>query len=195
MQNDDMTLKQTIIFWTCMTLISLTQLCGVIFISYINNRVYECIGIYISMAIGKFCFRKSWHSDSLLICTATTLGVYYFLTCGVLPIGYSISCSVLFGYSLAYFLYRFELLKEKVNSVVKIKSQYGYTEVDIKKMSSKELFELCKEKSFSEWDANFLIDFFLNPDRLRKYELGEKYKMSEKNTYKVAKKLFDKLNS
>lgn len=195
MQDDDMTLKQKIIFWTFMTLISLSQLAGVIFISYINHRVYECIGIYVSMAIGKFCFRKTWHSDSLLICTVTTLTVYYFLTCGVLPVSVSIFCSVLFGYVLAYFLYRFELLKEKVNSVVKIHSEFGYTELDVKKMSSKELFELCKEKSFSEWDTNFLIDFFLNPDGLRKYEIADKYKMSDKHIYKVARRLMNKLNS
>lgn len=171
------------------------QLAGVVAISVINHRFYEMIVMYLSMVIGKICFRKSWHADSLFVCTLTTFVVYYFLTCGVVSVRYSISCSVIFGYFLSFILYKCAVIKEKVNSTIEIKNENGCIEIDLAKMPVEEIKQLCLNKSFSDWDTSFLIEFIKNPNGLKKYEIADKYHKDEKYMYRYAKRLINKLRS
>ena len=193
--NETLTRRQQIVFLIIMIFIQCFQLGGVVLISILNKRFYELIGIYGSMVIGKVCFRKSWHSDSLLVCTLTTFIVYYFLTCGVLPTNVSVFCSVVLGYSLSFILYKCAIIKEQINSNVVVKNENGSIEVDLAKLSIEEIKELCRKKSFSNWDTDFLIEFFKNPNGLKKYEIAEKYRKDEKYMYRAVKSLIKKLNS
>lgn len=195
MAEEELTPKQKTIFLCIMILIQAFQLAGVIAISVINHRFYEMIVMYLSMVIGKVCFKKSWHADSLLVCTLTTFVVYYFLTCGVVSVRYSISCSVIFGYFLAFILYKCAVIKEKVNSTIEIKNENGCIEIDLAKMPVEEIKQLCLNKSFSDWDTSFLIEFIKNPNGLKKYEIADKYHKDEKYMYRYAKRLINKLRS
>lgn len=172
-----------------MICIQLFQSAGVILISYLNGKVFEAISIYIGMVAGKMCFRKGWHADSLIICTITAWGVYYFLTSGTLPTSISIFCSLVIGFGLSYILYVLAVWKEKVNTNVTIIQNDGKTNVDLKFLTPQEITEICQSKSFSETDTNFLIDFIKNPNGLKKYEIADKYKYDEKYIYKKAKRL------
>lgn len=184
-----MTRKQKAIFWTVMICIQLFQLSGVILISYLNGKIFEAISIYIGMVAGKMCFRKSWHADSLLICTVATWGVFYFLTSGTFPTSISIFCSLVIGFGLSYVLYVLAEWKEKVNTNITINENSGEINVDLKFLTPQEITEICQSKSFSETDTNFLIDFVKNPNGLKKYEIADKYNYDEKYIYKKAKRL------
>lgn len=193
---EDLTTKQKVIYITLLALLQAFQLAGVLLISYINGRIYEFIGIYSGMIIGKLCFPTSWHADKLIMCTLVTFVVYYFLTSGVIPIEYSISCSVVFGYILSYFLYKAAIIKEIVNAKVNVSADdNGTTEIELKRLSESEIRKLCNEKNFSEWDTNFLIEFYKNPNGLKKYEIADKYRKDEKYMYRYVKSLLKKLNS
>ena len=189
MKDGEMTRKQKAIFWTVMICIQLFQLSGVILISYLNGKIFEAISIYIGMVAGKMCFRKSWHADSLLICTVATWGVFYFLTSGTLPTSISIFCSLVIGFGLSYVLYVLAEWKEKVNTNITINENSGEINVDLKFLTPQEITEICQSKSFSETDTNFLIDFVKNPNGLKKYEIADKYNYDEKYIYKKAKRL------
>lgn len=189
MEEEKLTIKQTIVFWVIMTAIQLFQLAGVVIISIINHRLFEAISIYIGMVVGKACFRKSWHSDTFIICTITTWGIYYFLTSGVLPSSISIFCSVIVGFGLSYVMYVLAEWKEVVNTQIELQKESGKVCVDLKLVSIQELTEICQSKSFSETDTNFLVDFIKNPKGLKKYEIADKYNYEEKYIYKKAKRL------
>lgn len=189
MKDEEMTKKQKVIFWVVMICIQLFQLAGVILISYINGKIFEAISIYIGMVAGKMCFKKSWHADSLLICTLATWGVFYFLTSGTLPTSISIFCSLAIGFGLSYILYILAVWKEKVNTNITINESNGKIDVDLKFLTPQEIAEICQSKSFSETDTNFLIDFVKNPNGLKKYEIADKYNYDEKYIYKKAKRL------
>ncbi len=184
-----MTRKQKIIFLTIMVSIQLIQMAGVIVISWLNHKIFEAISIYFGMVSGKLCFRKSWHADTLIVCTLATWSSYYFLTAGTLPVGISIFCSVVVGFALSYILYILAVWKEKVNTQITIQGENGKASVDLKFLTVKELTEICSSKSFSENDTNFLIDFIKNPKGLKKYEIADKYNYDEKYIYKKAKRL------
>lgn len=189
MKDESMTKKQKIIFWIVMISIQLFQMTGVILISYLNNKIFEAVCIYIGMVVGRICFRKSWHADSLIVCTLATWGVYYFLTCGTLPTNISIFCSIILGFGLSYVLYVLAVWKEKVNTEITINNKNGKVSADLKFLTAQEITEICRNKSFSETDTNFLIDFIKNPNGLKKYEIADKYNYDEKYIYKKAKRL------
>lgn len=189
MEEERMTRKQKTIFWIVMISIQLFQLAGVALISYFNNKIFEAICIYSGMVAGKICFRKSWHADSLAICTLATWGVYYFLTSGTLPTNISLFCSIVLGFGLSYILYVLAVWKEKVNTNITLEGENGKMSADLKFLTVQEITEICQSKSFSETDTDFLIDFIKNPQGLKKYEIADKYNYDEKYIYKKAKKL------
>lgn len=189
MNDDELTTKQKVIFYTIMTSIQLFQSAGVIVISILNHRIYEAFCIYAGMVVGKICFQKSWHADTFIVCTLATWGIYYFLTSGTLPLNISIFCSIVFGFGLSYIMYILAIWKEKVNTVITVKNESGKTQSDLKFLTAQEICEICQSKSFSEIDTNFLIDFLKNPKGLKKYEIAEKYNYDEKYIYKKAKRL------
>lgn len=172
-----------------MILIQIFQSTGVILISIINHKVFEAISIYVGMIIGRFCFRKGWHADTLIVCTLATWASYYFLTAGTLPVGVSIFCSIVLGLFLSYILYILAVWKEKVNTKVTLVGETGKGSVDLKFLTVQEITEICSSKSFSPNDTNFLIDFIKNPNGLKKYEIADKYNYDEKYIYKKAKRL------
>ena len=186
---ESLTRKQKIVFYTIMISIQIFQTAGIIAISLLNHRIFEALCIYAGMVTGKFCFRKSWHADTLIVCTLTTWAVYYFLTSGTLPVSISVFCSMVLGFVLSYVLYVLAVWKEKVKTNVIVQTENGKTNVDLKFLTVKELTEICKSKSFSEIDTNFLVDFIKNPDGLKKYEIADKYNYDEKYIYKKAKRL------
>lgn len=194
MSNEHMTRKQKIIFYIIMVCIQLFQMSGVILIAWLNNKLFEAFGIYFGMVCGKFCFKKSWHSDTLLICTLATWGVFYFLTSGALPSDISIFCSVIIGFFLAYLLYELAILKERVNTKINISNEGGFTKVNLKYISIEEITKICQDKLFSVTDTNFLIDFIKNPSRMTNIQIADKYCYDEKYIYKKAKNLIAKLN-
>lgn len=169
--------------------IQLFQSAGVIAISWLNHRLFEAFAIYSGMVAGRFCFKKSWHADTVILCTLVTWGVYYFLTAGTLPVSISVFCSLVLGFVLSYILYILAVWKEKINTEITIKGENGKASVDLKFLTAKEIAEICSSKSFSENDTNFLIDFIKNPNGLKKYEIADKYNYDEKYIYKKAKRL------
>lgn len=193
--DEDLTTKQKVIYWVILLGVQLFQLTGVIIIAYINKAVYEFFGIYLGLIIGRLVFRKSWHSDVILICTVITFTVFYFLTKGVLPTYISVFCCFVFGFLLAYIFYILAVLKEKIDTKIEIHEEDGNIKLDLKDLTNEELRNLCIKRSFSEVDTNFLIDFIKNPKGLKKYEIAVKYNYDRSYIYKLAKRLIKILES
>ena len=184
-----MTFKQKLVYYTILISIQLFQLGCVIGIAVLNNAVFEFIGMYLGFIIGRIVFRKSWHSKSLLICSILTFTIFFFLTRASLPLNISISCSLLLGIILAYVLYLFAELEERVDTKIVIKEDTGNIKVDLKNLSEDEIRTLCTKNCFSETDTNFLIDFIKNPKGLKKYEIAIKYNYERSYIYQRARKL------
>lgn len=185
----DLNFRQKLVYYGILLLIQLFQLTGVVIISLINNAFYEFIGIYLGLIVGRIIFRKSWHSRSILICSFITFITFFLLTRASLPVNTSITCSYLLGILLAFILYIFAELEEKVNTNITIKEDLGETKVDLKNMTINELENLCIKNCFSETDTNFLIDFIKNPKGLKKYEIAIKYNYERSYIYQRARKL------
>jgi len=82
------------------------QALGIIFISILNNRPWECLFIFIGFVMGRHFFGKSYHAPSLWVCTIITWGVFYFLTSAIPTFQVSVTLPCVFGVGLAYALSR-----------------------------------------------------------------------------------------
>lgn len=184
-----MNFKQGLVYYSIVVLTQLFQLSCVVMISIINDAVFEFVGIYLGLIIGRIVFRKSWHSKSILMCSLITFIIFFFLTRGTLPANVSITCSFLLGFALAYVLYLLAELEERVDTNITIREELGATTVDLENLTIEEIRNLCIKNCFSETDTNFLIDFIKNPKGLRKYEIAIKYNYERSYIYKLARKL------
>lgn len=185
----DLNFRQKLIYFGMLGSVQLFQLAGVVLISIINKALYEFIGIYLGLIMGRIIFGKGWHAKTIFICSFLTFTVFFFLTRGSLPSDVSISCSYLLGIILAFILYIFAELEEKVDTRICIKEEIGNTKVDLRNLSIEEIRDLCTKNCFSETDTNFLIDFIKNPKGLKKYEIAIKYNYERSYIYQRAKKL------
>jgi hypothetical protein len=161
----------------------------VILVSSLNNAIFQFVGIYLGLIVGRIIFRKSWHSKSVIVCSIMTFTIFFFLTRAALPPNISISCSVFLGIVLAFVLYAFAELEERLNTDVEIKEELGDTRIDLQNLKIEEIRDLCTKNCFSETDTNFLIDFIKNPKGLKKYEIALKYNYERSYIYKLARKL------
>lgn len=184
-----MNFRQGLVYYSIMIFTQLFQFSGVLVISILNSAVFEFVGLYLGLIIGRIIFRKSWHSKSIIVCTILTFIIFYFLTRGTLPTNVSITCSFLLGVILAYILYLLAELEERINTKICIKEELGDTRVDLKDLPIEEIRNLCIQNCFSETDTNFLIDFIKNPKGLKKYEIAIKYSYERSYIYQRARKL------
>lgn len=89
------------IFWNLFTLAL------IVFISFINDTVIECIFITFSFWITKTVFGKAFHFDNVLYCFIVSNVTYYLLTKITTPLGISIFIPILLGVGLSYFTSKF----------------------------------------------------------------------------------------
>lgn len=80
------------------------QALGVIAISILNDRPWECIFIFLGFIIGRYFFGKTYHAPTMWLCTIITWIVFYILTASVPSFSISITIPCIFGISLAYIL-------------------------------------------------------------------------------------------
>lgn len=185
---DDLTLKQKIAYIGLVGAIQIFQLCGVLLIAFLNNAIFECIGIYIGMIAGKIFFTKAWHADSVFMCSLTTFGVFYMLTRSTLPSNISIFVSLALGFLLAYVLYRLAIMKEQARL-------YTESKKDINNLTFEELQQLCYTKSISETDTRFLYDYLKKPNGETNEGIANKYHYCDGHyVSRRAKRLIKKIN-
>jgi len=80
------------------------QALGILAISIINNRPWECLFIFMGFLVGRHFFGKTYHAKTLTICTLLTWAVFYFLTSAVPSFSISITIPCIFGVCLAFVL-------------------------------------------------------------------------------------------
>lgn len=187
---DDLTLKQKVFYIGVVGVIQLFQLAGVLLIAFLNNVIFECIGIYIGMIAGKMFFMKSWHADSVFKCSLITFAVFYMLTKSTLPANISIFVSLVLGFVLAYVLYRIAIIKEKADLYNELQNRKG-----LKDLSFEELQIICIRKSISETDTRFLYDYLKKPKGETNEEIANKYHYCDGHyVSRRAKRLINKIN-
>jgi len=90
------------------------QVLGVVVIALINKRPWECLFIFIGFFVGRMFFGKSYHSKTLLACTAATWTSFYFLTSAVPSFHLSITLPCIMGVCFAFALsYISELIERE----------------------------------------------------------------------------------
>lgn len=182
----EMTLKQKLVYIGLMICMQSFQLGGVILIAILNNAFFEFIGMYIGFVLGKTIYGKSWHASTIVGCTLTTFIVFYLLTCGTLPLSISLYCCFMFGFGLTYILYKLAILKEMA---MKTQETINKSKLDLNHITIEELRKLCTIKFIPEADTNFLVDFIINPKRLKKYQIATKYNYERSYIYTKARNL------
>ena len=80
------------------------QALGIVIISILNNRPWECIFIFLGFVAGRKFFGNTYHAPTMNICTILTWVVFYFLTSAVPSFSVSITFPCIFGICLAYVL-------------------------------------------------------------------------------------------
>lgn len=166
------------------------QMLGVAVIAIINNRPIECIIIYISLIVSRNLFGKSFHAKTYWTCTLVSWTSFYFLTSGVLPLNISITCSVLFGVGLSYFMhhvaYYLELREFKKNHEVTGNIML------FRGMDEHLLVETAKKKGLNDTEIKYLKWKYV--DRLKDAEIARRmnYSISRARDYvNMAKKKFN----
>lgn len=100
-------LKNTLktFIWVIYIIVTQTwQALGILVISIINNRPWECLFILIGFLVGRLFFGKTYHAPTMFICTILTWIIFYVLTASVPSFGVSITLPCIFGVILAYIL-------------------------------------------------------------------------------------------
>jgi len=91
--------------WVIYIIVTQTwQALGILAISIINNRPWECLFIVLGFLVGRIFFGKTYHAPTMFICTILTWIIFYFLTSAVPTFSISITLPSIFGAFLAYAL-------------------------------------------------------------------------------------------
>ena len=166
------------------------QMLGVAVIAIINNRPIECIIIYISLIVSRNLFGNSFHAKTYWVCTLVSWISFYFLTSGVLPLSVSITCSVLFGVGLSYFMHHvahyLELREFKKNHEIDSRITL------FKGMEEHVLVENAKKKGLNDTEIKYLKWKYV--DKLKDAEIARRmnYSTSRARDYvNMAKKKFN----
>ena len=106
---------QTVIFVVYALLTQGWQALGIIVISVLNDRPWECLFIFLGFIAGRHFFGKTYHAASMFICTILTWVVFWFLTSAVPSFSVSVTIPCIFGICLAYVLSLIAELIERGN--------------------------------------------------------------------------------
>lgn len=91
--------------WVIYIIVTQTwQALGILVISIINNRPWECLFILVGFLVGRLFFGKTYHAPTMFICTILTWVIFYFLTAAVPTFSVSITLPAIFGVFLSYAL-------------------------------------------------------------------------------------------
>ena len=166
-------------------LLSIFQLSVVGTVCYfINNVTWQFIIIFVSFVVMRKCFGKSYHANSVIVCTTLSCVVFVCATKLSLPSYISVLCNVLIGCLVAYMMY-------VMYYFVKYTTAQGVT---IRRGMSKDaLLEVCYTNNLNEFETNLLIDFYCN-----KYSavfLARKYGYSSDNIHKIKAKLLKRIRN
>ncbi len=80
------------------------QTLGILAISVLNNRPWECLFIILGFMLGRQFVGTTYHAKSVAICTVITWGLFYVLTSSVPSFAVSITIPSLYGIFVAYIL-------------------------------------------------------------------------------------------
>lgn len=151
---------------------------------FINNVTWQFIVIFVSFVFMRKCFGKSYHANSVIVCTTLSCVVFVCATRLSLPPYISVLCNVLIGCLVAYMMY-------VMYYFIKYTTAQGVT---IRRGMSKEsLLEVCSINNLNEFETNLLIDFYCN-----KYSavfLARKYGYSSDNIHKIKAKLLKRIRN
>ena len=147
---------KNVISWIEIIIPELPRIAGVIYIVYMFNVVIECVIIYIAMNLTRNIFGKGYHAhNNWFLCTAITLGVFYFLCAGVKPLHISYFTAPFFGVAVSFIMSHVNKYVEFLNKN-KFKIEKGCDEG--------KLVEYLKLREVPDKDIKLFVRKYINDD-------------------------------
>lgn len=149
---------------------------------FVNNTIIEYIIICISFFILRKLFGKSFHVNSVLLCTTLAMLVFVSATRLALPVQVSVLCSVLIGCLVAYMMF-------VMYHFIRYTTAQGITIT--RGMRKEDLQEVCIVNNLSEIETGVLIEFYCERQKLPK--IAYKFRYSVDNINKIKAKALKKI--
>lgn len=143
---------------------------------FVNNTIIEYIIICISFFILRKLFGKSFHVNSVLLCTTLAMLVFVSATRLTLPVQVSVLCSVLIGCLVAYMMF-------VMYHFIRYTTAQGITIT--RGMSKEAMREICVINNLSDIEEGILIDFYCNRWKIPKIAIKYGYSVDSINKKKA----------
>lgn len=115
---------------------------------FVNNVILEYLLIFISFVFMRQVYGKSYHSDSVLVCTTLAVLVFVTATRLSLPLYISVLCNILIGCLVAYMMYVMYCYMNYTN----------YDGITLRKgMLKEDLIKLCDIAGLTEQATNRMV--------------------------------------
>lgn len=154
---------------------------GLLLLGAIFNKFIEIGSTFILFYVFRSNYTKTYHADTLYLCSLYTLLIFLILCLINLPMHTSIGFTIIFVYLTTNFLYIIadykELLKTK-----EVKVYRG--------MNRDVLTEKCKMYNLNDLETSILIMYYC--DKLKRWQIGNILNYSEDRISQIKKSALDK---
>lgn len=130
------------------------QLFCVLLVCMIGDRLLEGILILAGFFASGFVIKKRWHSNSLIVCTLSSVLMFYLSSRAILPANISMFMPIVIGLVISYSLYRVAVYTEEHNALKNPKP------FDPTTCNYDVLIERCREIGLCESDVEFCTKMF-----------------------------------
>lgn len=159
----------------------LIEVVGIVTISLAYNRIVEFFVITPLMLFFRRKHSKTFHAETFIQCSVSTVILYYILARIGLPLEISIGLSVVLAYITTEVLFFIQDYKDLLG-IKQVKIRVG--------MNKTILEEKCKLYNLTDIETKILIHFYC--DKLKRWQIGNILNYSEDNISKIKAKALDK---
>lgn len=98
----------------------LIQTIGIVIISWINERPWECVFVMVAFFISRKVFPRTYHLKTWSMCTVVTWTMFYIITKTLPKFSTSILIPSLVGVSIIYTLESMQIIFDKIEELKKV---------------------------------------------------------------------------
>lgn len=198
----DLTIRQRRIFFLLVWSYLIMQSFLIIGINVLMNQilyymgsfyigVIELIIMWIVLEFSRLALGRTYHNKNPIICNAISLGVFFLMSRLAIPLRYSLFFNICIAAAIAVIIHILVIRNDEYKELFIFKERI--TKFNLKTCTKDELIERCRLKGLSKEDTELCVSLFI--DRLRIYDLAEKYYISEQSMKNKKYKLSKLLNS
>lgn len=164
----------------------LIQMFLVLGVCYIGNVLIEAAFIMFAYLSSIVVIKRRWHSNSILVCTLTTITIFYAASRTVIPVKYSMFIPLIIGMLISYSLY---LVAVKSDELEWLRALAYF---DVNSCTKEQLIERCKIVGVKEKDFDFCVAMFI--DKMKAEQAADTFFIEVQSVKNKKGRLARKLN-